>query len=90
MNKYKQQVHDFWNEASCGENLYLSGLDREAFEAHARKRYELEPFILEFADFDSARAKRVLEIGVGLGAEHQGYAQVYRQKLENSSLAVSH
>jgi SAM-dependent methyltransferase len=75
VNKDKQQVHDFWNEASCGENLYLPGLDREAFEAQARKRYELEPFILEFADFDSARAKRVLEIGVGLGAEHQRYAE---------------
>ena len=75
MNKYKQQVHDFWNDASCGENLYLSGLDREAFEAQAQKRYELEPFILEFAGFDSAKAKRVLEIGVGLGAEDQRYAQ---------------
>ena len=75
MNKNKQQVHDFWNEASCGENLYLPELSREAYEAQARKRYELEPYILEFAGFDSAKAKRVLEIGVGLGADHQGYAQ---------------
>jgi SAM-dependent methyltransferase len=75
MNKDKQQVHDFWNEASCGENLYLPGLDREAYEAQARKRYELEPYILEFAGFDSTKAMRVLEIGVGLGADHQRYAQ---------------
>ncbi len=75
MNKDKQQVHDFWNEASCGENLYLPGLDREAYEAQARKRYELEPYILEFAGFDSGKAKRVLEIGVGLGADHQRFAQ---------------
>ena len=76
MKKDKQQVHDFWNEASCGEHLYLDGpLDRETYEAQAQKRYELEPYILEFADFNSAKAKRVLEIGVGLGADHQGYAQ---------------
>ncbi len=75
VNEDKQQVHDFWNEASCGENLYLLGLGRDAYEAQARKRYELEPYILEFAAFDSAKAKRVLEIGVGLGADHQRYAQ---------------
>ncbi|HXH29528.1 MAG TPA: class I SAM-dependent methyltransferase [Bacteriovoracaceae bacterium] len=75
MNKDKQQVHDFWNEASCGENLYLPGLDREAYETQTRKRYELEPYILEFAGFDSTKAMRVLEIGVGLGADHQSYAQ---------------
>lgn len=71
----KQQVHDFWNEASCGESLYLQGLDRGGYEAQAQKRYELEPYILEFADFDNAQGKRVLEIGVGLGADHQRFAQ---------------
>jgi len=75
LNKNKQRVHDFWNEASCGEDLYLSGSDREAYETQARKRYELEPYILEFAGFDRAKAKRVLEIGVGLGADHQRFAQ---------------
>jgi SAM-dependent methyltransferase len=75
LNKIKQQVHDFWNEASCGENLYLPRLNREAFEAHARKRYELEPYILEFAEFQRGTANRVLEIGVGLGADHQRFAQ---------------
>jgi SAM-dependent methyltransferase len=75
VNKDKQQVHDFWNEAACGESLYLQGSDRDGYEAQARKRYELEPYILEFAGFDSAKAKRVLEIGVGLGADHQHFAQ---------------
>ena len=71
----KQQVHDFWNEASCGENLYLRGSDREAYESQAQKRYKLEPYIPEFAGFDLARSKRVLEIGVGLGADHQRFAE---------------
>ncbi len=71
----KEQVHDFWNEASCGESLYLQGLDRDGYEAQARKRHDLESYILEFADFDNAQGKRVLEIGVGLGADHQRFAQ---------------
>jgi SAM-dependent methyltransferase len=75
VDKDKQQVHEFWNEASCGENLYLPGLTREAYEAQAQKRYELEPYILEFAGFDSTKAMRVLEVGVGLGADHQRFAE---------------
>lgn len=75
MGTDKQRVHDFWNEASCGENLYLQGSDRDAYESQARKRYELEPYIRDFAGFESARGKRVLEIGVGLGADHQRFAQ---------------
>ena len=75
MDKDKQQVHEFWNEASCGENLYLPGLSQEAYEAQAQKRYELEPYIQEFAGFDSVKAQRVLEVGVGLGADHQRFAE---------------
>lgn len=71
----KQQVHDFWNRASCGEELYLTGLDRTSFEAQAAARYRLEPYIREFAQFATAGGLRVLEIGVGLGADHQCFAE---------------
>jgi len=71
----KTQVHDFWNEASCGENLYLSTTDKEGYVAQSTERYRLEPFILTFADFESAKDKKVLEIGVGLGADHQRFAE---------------
>jgi SAM-dependent methyltransferase len=71
----KKAVHDFWDEASCGENLYLQDISYEGYEAQARERYELEPYIHEFADFKGAEGKRVLEIGVGLGAEHQHFAE---------------
>lgn len=75
MDSIKQQVHDFWNDASCGENLYLHGDEREDFDNQAQIRYSLEPYIAEFADFAVARGKRVLEIGVGLGADHQRFAE---------------
>lgn len=71
----KQQVRDFWNDASCGENLYLEAIDIAGYRAHAAERYRLEPFILPFADFNSAKGKKVLEIGVGLGADHQYFAE---------------
>jgi ubiquinone/menaquinone biosynthesis C-methylase UbiE len=71
----KQQVHDFWNEASCGENLYLTQESKAGYEAQAQKRYELEPYILTFAGFADAQGKKVLEIGVGLGADHQQFAE---------------
>lgn len=71
----KRRVHDFWNDASCGEKLYLATTDREGFEAQSAQRYALEPYILKFAGFSSTVGKKVLEIGVGLGADHQRFAE---------------
>jgi SAM-dependent methyltransferase len=69
----KQRVRDFWDRASCGEDLYLANADKAGYQAQAEMRYRLEPYILDFADFGAARGKRVLEIGVGLGADHQKF-----------------
>lgn len=75
MNQAKQAVYDFWNNDSCGE-LYLSGLNsKEGFERQAKIRYELEPYIFDFAGFHHYKNKKVLEIGVGLGADHQRFAE---------------
>jgi SAM-dependent methyltransferase len=71
----KQSVHDFWNAAACGEELLLPGRERASYEEQLRRRYELEPFIERFARFSDSRGLKVLEIGVGLGADHQRYAE---------------
>jgi len=72
----KDAVLKFWDNASCGEELYFEGdNEKEKFENQSRIRYELEPFITEFAGFHLARGKKVLEIGVGLGADHQKFAE---------------
>ncbi len=71
----KSQVKDFWNEASCGEELLLPSKDEEGFNQQRLKRYQLEPEILSFADFEKYNQKKVLEIGVGLGCEHQMFAE---------------
>lgn len=70
----KKRVHDFWERAACGEDLYLQGVGKDSYADQARMRYELEPYIESFADFAAWRGKRVLEIGVGLGADHQRFA----------------
>jgi ubiquinone/menaquinone biosynthesis C-methylase UbiE len=63
----KEEVSDFWNADPCGTR-YLAGED--GFEKHARERYRLEPHIFDFAQFQTARGLRVLEIGVGMGADY--------------------
>jgi ubiquinone/menaquinone biosynthesis C-methylase UbiE len=76
MEKSKLDVRDFWNEGSCGEELYLKGSnEKEAYNNQAAIRYGLEPYIIPFANFEDCRNKKVLEIGVGLGAEHQKFAE---------------
>lgn len=71
----KNEVRDFWNKASCGEELYLDSRDGEGFEKQMKIRYELEPYILDFAGFNQAKGKKVLEIGVGLGSDHEMFAR---------------
>lgn len=75
MTEAKAAVRDFWDRASCGEDLYLADTAREDYARQARIRYELEPYIEEFAGFADSTGKRVLEIGVGLGADHQRFAE---------------
>lgn len=63
----KEDVRDFWNADPCGSR-YMQ--DKDDFEAHTRARYALEPYIFDFAKFSQARGLRVLEVGVGMGADY--------------------
>lgn len=75
MDPDKQAVHDFWNEEACGEGRALTGLSADDYRQHSRWRYANEPFILDFARFGDYAGKKVLEIGVGLGSDHQRFAE---------------
>src|SRR5438552_16686818 len=61
------EVREFWDSDPCG-NRYLP--DLQGFDEHARARYVLEPHIPKFAQFAEARGLRVLEVGVGMGADY--------------------
>ena len=63
----KSEVRDFWNSDPCGTR-YLESPDD--FDAHTRSRYALEPYIPDFAQFSASRGLRVLEVGVGMGADY--------------------
>jgi ubiquinone/menaquinone biosynthesis C-methylase UbiE len=63
----KEEVRRFWNAEPCGTRYLEAG---DEFANHAHTRYELEPHIPEFAQFAQARGLRVLEVGVGMGADY--------------------
>lgn len=99
----KDQVREFWERAACGEELFLPQADLCGFRRHSEERYRLEPYIVPFARFEHAREKDVLEIGLGLGADHERFAAagarlygidlteravaITRQRLESAGLA---
>jgi SAM-dependent methyltransferase len=92
MDAEKKAVEQFWDSAACGEDLYLSNVQREGYLEHARRRYELEPIIEEFAGFEETVGRRVLEIGVGLGADHVRFAQAgaHLSGVDLTARAVEH
>jgi ubiquinone/menaquinone biosynthesis C-methylase UbiE len=63
----KDKVREFWDSGPCGTRYLDEATD---FESHSRARYALEPYIYDFAQFPSARGLRVLEVGVGMGADY--------------------
>ena len=71
----KQKVKNFWEEASCGEDLYLKGFNKDDYLLQSKIRYELEPQIIEFAEFKKFNSLKTLEIGVGLGSDHMMLAK---------------
>lgn len=71
----RASIRAYWEAAACGEELYLRGDDRAAYTNQAKERYRLEPCIFPFADFANDRGKSVLELGVGLGADHEEFAR---------------
>ena len=71
----KDEVRDFWNEQSCGEVYAVGQSEKEFYESEAKSRYELEPYIFNFAKFHEGKNKDVLEIGVGMGTDHAEWAK---------------
>jgi ubiquinone/menaquinone biosynthesis C-methylase UbiE len=71
----KQAVKTHWEDETCGVR-YGTSSDRASWFAEIEQaRYKLEPHILAFADFPSAKGKKVLEIGVGAGSDFSQWVQ---------------
>ena len=72
----KERIREFWEREPCGvTHTDAAEGTAEFYTEVERQRAEAEPFIPEFADFEGARDKRVLEIGVGLGSDFVRFAR---------------
>lgn len=69
----------FWEEEPCDSRLSRSPDPLLFFREVRKRRYELEPLIPDFAGFEGAGGKRVLEIGVGLGVDFAEWVRVEAQ-----------
>jgi SAM-dependent methyltransferase len=70
MTDLLDKVKNYWNERPC--NIKHSNKNigtKEYFEEVENRRYKVEPHILEFAQFDKYKNKKVLEIGCGIGTD---------------------
>jgi SAM-dependent methyltransferase len=76
MTQANSAVQTYWDSKPCGSLEPTAGkAPAEFFEAHAELRYAREPEIVAFAGFDKWRGQRVLEIGVGMGADFVRFAK---------------
>jgi SAM-dependent methyltransferase len=82
----KSAVRDFWENAPCGDVHAEGDTLEEQLANQARTRYELEPYIFDFARFPRGAGKDVLEIGVGMGADHLEWAKVGPRSLTGVDL----
>lgn len=86
MTTLKDEVREFWDREACGE-VYADGeSEAEGLAAQARTRYALEPYLPAFARFEEGEGKDVLEIGVGMGADHHEWAKRRPRRLAGIDL----
>ena len=84
----KEDVEEFWNRGSCGEVYADDRSEVGYYESHRSARYELEPYIVEFARFPSGEGRDVLEVGVGMGADHLEWAKSSPRSLTGVDLTA--
>jgi len=72
----KDGVRRHWEAEPCGSSLTTAEPGtRQFYDELERTRYALEPFIVDFARFESWRDRDVLEVGVGLGTDFIRFAR---------------
>lgn len=72
----KRMIHDFWTRYPCAKNLITRGeAGKEFFLVHDRIIDRLTPYHPRVFQYESARNKRVLEIGCGMGGHAWRFAK---------------
>jgi ubiquinone/menaquinone biosynthesis C-methylase UbiE len=76
MNPNQSAVREYWEMRPCGENEPgMVSSSARFFDVYARIRYQREPEIEGFAEFRRWAGWRVLEVGVGMGADFVRFAK---------------
>jgi len=71
-----EMVKNYWDSRPC--NIKHSSKEIgsiEYFDEVEKRRYTVEPHILEFADFKNCNNKKILEIGCGIGTDTVMFAK---------------
>lgn len=82
----KEDVRDWWNNESCGEAYAIGADEAERLRTQEATRYALEPYIFEHAKFHEGKDQDVLEVGVGMGADHLQWARACPRSLTGVDL----
>jgi ubiquinone/menaquinone biosynthesis C-methylase UbiE len=64
----KSDVQGYWDSNTCNTKWNFPGIEKGTkryYEATRMRKYEIEPHIPEFAEFQRWKGKRVLEVGGG-------------------------
>src|SRR4030042_3588992 len=70
-----KQIEEFWNDNLCGQHFISAKYpSKEFFEQYRKLRYKKEHHLNEIIDWESAKNKDVLEIGLGIGADGTRWA----------------
>jgi ubiquinone/menaquinone biosynthesis C-methylase UbiE len=70
------QVKQFWNTRPCNIRHSNKPIGTMAyFSEIEKKKYQVEPHILRFAEFERWKGKSVLEIGCGIGTDTMNFAR---------------
>jgi len=71
-----EKVKNFWNKRPCNvKHSKKEFLSREYFEDVENRKYLVEPHIVNFAEFEKWKGKKVLEIGCGIGTDSLNFAK---------------
>ncbi|MCI0467516.1 MAG: class I SAM-dependent methyltransferase [Beijerinckiaceae bacterium] len=82
----KDAVRNWWNLESCGEAYAVGAHEAQRLRTQEAARYTLEPYIFDHAKFNEGKDKDVLEVGVGMGADHLQWARARPRSLTGVDL----